>query len=195
MLICPKCKTQYDNSSRFCKKDGSKLVQMYEEEPIEVEYTIHEDIEEETVSERLDEHKTNLINNKENSMATWKQVRDFIQSNYNGVDYDEEYDFLDLDFNTGNDRVKKVFVERIKNETNTTEWIEISAIVGEVNKNDIFDLLEDLSGYVCGGAVKNGDNIYIRNRILIDSIDSSSIDNIMGLVAFIASELEDKYAE
>lgn len=125
-------------------------------------------------------------------MATWKQVRDYIQSNYNSAEYSEKGDFLSLVFEIDEERSQMVFVDRSKSEGGSN-WIDISSAVGEVSKNDIFDLLEDLDDYVCGGAVKIDNEIWIRNRILLESIDCPTIDNVMGIIAGIADDLEDKY--
>lgn len=125
-------------------------------------------------------------------MATWKQVRDYIQSNYNSAEYSEEGDFLGLVFEIDEERSQMVFVGRSKSKGGSN-WIDISSAVGEVSKNDIFDLLEDLDDYVCGGAVKIDNEIWIRNRILLESIDCPTIDNVMGIIADIADDLEDKY--
>ena len=124
-------------------------------------------------------------------MATWKQVRDYIQSNYD-CKYNEEADLLSLVFDTNEDRSQVVIVSRNKSNSGDN-WIEIASPIGEVSKNDIFDLLEDLTDYVCGGAILIDDEVWIRNRILLDSIDSPTIDNVMKIIAGIADDLEDKY--
>ena len=125
-------------------------------------------------------------------MATWKQIRDYIQSNYK-YDYDEELDMFKLIFDMGDGRTQAVFLERDQNQGCDTSYVEISSPVGMVSKNDIFDLLEDLEGKVCGGAVKSGKNIFIRDRMLLESVDAVWIDNSLKLIAGIADEMEDKY--
>ena len=124
-------------------------------------------------------------------MATWKQVRDYVESNYK-YDYDEEGDFFKLIFDVGDDRTQVVFIQRLKNQKGTS-WVEVSSPIGEIDKADIFDFLEELEETVCGGAIKRGDYIFIRNAILLDSIDSDSLDSALARIASIADDLENKY--
>ena len=202
MKICPKCNKEFE-SGVFCKVCGEKLIETsiaqtstYEPERVEIQTETEEEEKYFSVDDGCDTsfHKKGneiLQNAKEDTMATWKQVRDYIQENYK-YEYDEEYDMFKLIFEITDERSQVVFVERDKSVSGTS-WIEVSSPVGEVNKNDIFDLLEDLDKKVCGGAVKIGNRIFIRSRYLLDSIDSDAIDNALSLLAGIADELEEKY--
>ena len=124
-------------------------------------------------------------------MATWKQVRDYLFANYK-CEYNNDGDFIKLIFDAGNDRTQVVIVDRLKNQAGTS-WVQVSSPVGEVEGADIFDLLEELSSTVCGGAIKIGDDIWIRNVILLDSIDNDLLDSALARIASIADDLEEKF--
>lgn len=98
-------------------------------------------------------------------MATWKQVGDYVASNYK-YDYYGKGDLFKLIFDVGDDRTQVVLIQRLKNQEGTS-WVEVSSPIGEVDKADIFDFLEELEETVCGGAIKRGDYIFIRNVIFL----------------------------
>lgn len=70
-------------------------------------------------------------------METWKEVRDFVIENFDGT--------YDSDTNT----VKALLgVNRYR-----TQCVEISSCIGNVEKNDVLDLLENLADEPCGGVI------------------------------------------
>ncbi|MCQ2579724.1 MAG: hypothetical protein MJ159_03390 [Treponemataceae bacterium] len=54
-------------------------------------------------------------------------------------------------------------------------------------------MLEELEENVCGVAIKRGYYIFIRNVILLESIDSESLDSALARIVSIADNLEYKY--
>ena len=187
MKICPKCGSEFLDALNYCKHDGEPLIAKLvplksssltdEPSPSEVAFGI--------------ENKKNFF--KESNMATWKQIRDYIQTNFKS-EYDEEEDTFKLIFEVNNGNEQLVLVERYKNQSQDNDWIEISAPVGAVGKNDIFDLLESLSGKVCGGAVKYGENVWIRSTLQVSGVTADDINNVMWTLAGIADELNEKFA-
>lgn len=123
-------------------------------------------------------------------MASWKQVRDYVESNYK-YDYDRDCDYK-LILDVGNERTLVVFIQRLKNQEGTS-WIDVSSPIWEIDEADIFDLLEELEENVCGVAIKRGYYIFIRNVILLESIDSESLDSALARIVSIADNLEYKY--
>ena len=81
-------------------------------------------------------------------METWKEVRDFVIENFDCT-YDSDTNTVKALLGVNRDRTQCVEITRIGD----ISWVEISSCIGNVEKNDVLDLLEDLADEPCGGVI------------------------------------------
>ena len=123
-------------------------------------------------------------------MATWKQIKDFIRSNFKLQE--DEGDFFQLTFELENNRTQLVFIQKIKSQ-NGEIWLQISSPIGLIEDDEINDALEMLNDKICGGMVKIGEKHFIRECLPIDDLSPEQFVAIMEIVFGIADEMEEHF--
>ena len=89
-------------------------------------------------------------------METWSEVRKYILDNYS-AEYDEEKDMLGIEVVIfKNLRSQYVFVKRIN------DYIMIISGIGEINRNDLLDILADGDLRYC--IKRNGNGEYFLSQ-------------------------------
>lgn len=124
-------------------------------------------------------------------MATWKQVRDYLMSEFD-ADYNDDTDLLDIKFSFEDGRSQIV---RITTGVNADKiWIHIYSIIGTVSKNDIYSLLREAQDSLTGGIVAIDDKIWYRSEIFLDDgVDLEYIKFSIQQAAIWSDDFEDKY--
>lgn len=60
-------------------------------------------------------------------------------------------------------------------------------------KNDVFDLLEDISDELCGGVICRWGELYVRDTVRYEDIEEKGIGVLFRRFARVADKLEKKY--
>lgn len=124
-------------------------------------------------------------------MATWKQVRDYLMSEYD-ADYNDDTDLLDIEFSLKDGRSQIVRITTGENADKI--WIHIYSRIGTVSKNDIYSLLREAQDSLTGGIVAIDDKIWYRSEIFLDDgVDLEYIKFSIQQAAIWSDDFEDKY--
>lgn len=124
-------------------------------------------------------------------MATWKQVRDYLMSEFD-ADYNDDTDLLDIEFSLKDGRSQIVRITTGENADKI--WIHIYSRIGTVSKNDIYSLLREAQDSVTGGIVAIDDKIWYRSEIFLDDgVDLEYIKFSIQQAAIWSDDFEDKY--
>jgi|TergutMp193P3_1026864.scaffolds.fasta_scaffold364625_1 1,2-phenylacetyl-CoA epoxidase PaaB subunit len=123
-------------------------------------------------------------------MATWKQIKDFIRSNYKLQE--DEGDFFQMLFELEEDRSQMIFVQKIKSEAGDI-WVQISSPIGTIEDDEIDDALEMMNDKLCGGMVKIGERHFVRQNMLIDDLSPEQFVTLMQIVMNAADEMEQRF--
>ncbi len=124
-------------------------------------------------------------------MATWKQVRDYLMSEFD-ADYNEDTDLLDVEFSLKDGRSQIVRITTGENADKI--WIHIYSRIGTVSKNDIYSLLREAQDSLTGGIVAIDDKIWYRSEIFLDDgVDLEYIKFSIQQAAIWSDDFEDKY--
>ncbi|MCR4734503.1 MAG: hypothetical protein K5829_05820 [Treponema sp.] len=125
-------------------------------------------------------------------MATWKQIRDCILSEFNNSNYNEESDILRviLEWNDKREQVVLITTAEGKNDT----WIHIFSRIGTVNKNDLYPLLREAQDSLSGGIVAIEDQIWFRIELCMnEDLEMKHIINCVNQAGIWADDFEEKY--
>ena len=126
-------------------------------------------------------------------MATWKQVRDYVQSNYN-ASYDEEGDVLGIEFTFTDGRSQKVLLTTYTGQKDDTTWLHIVSFIGKVGRNDIGELLAEAGNKLMGGiATISGECVYRLTVRLEGFVLDSYFDTIIQTIAITADAMEEAF--
>ena len=129
-------------------------------------------------------------------MATWKQIREFLNYEEFSVEpyYDEDDDVVTVQLEY-DDEGQDVCVSRINGDY--YNWIVIESCIGEVSKNDLVDLL-DAAKAENGGIIRKGKDYYVRSIIPYDGLPENELEVIAFLVraiGHIAHRFKSSYEE
>lgn len=128
-------------------------------------------------------------------MATWKQIREFLNYEEFSVEayYDEDDDVVTVTLEY-DDEGQDVCVSRINGDYN---WIVIESCIGEVSKNDLVDLLDDAET-ANGGIIRKGKDYYLRSIIPYNELPEKELEVVAFLVrsiGFNTHRLKSSYEE
>lgn len=119
-------------------------------------------------------------------METWSEVRKYILDYYS-AEYDEEKDVLVIEeVIFKNLRSQRVFVTRID------DYIMFFSRIGEINRNDLLDILTDDDLLYCLKRNENGD-YFLAQFFSINVISEELIDETIPSIARSADDIERKY--
>ena len=120
-------------------------------------------------------------------METWSEVRKYILDNYDSAEYDEKKDMLVIEeVILKNFRSQYVFVRR------ANDYIMIFSLIGEINRNDLLDILTDDDLLYCLKRNEDGDYCLVQ-FFSINVISEKLIDETISNIAASADEIERKY--
>jgi hypothetical protein len=123
-------------------------------------------------------------------MATWKQIKDFIRSNYSLQE--DEGDFFQMTFELDDDRSQVVFIQKTKSQ-NGSVWLQMSSPIGLIEDDEINDALEMLNDKMCGGMVKIGERHFIRECLPVDDLSPEQFVAVMEIIIGVADEMEERF--
>ncbi len=118
-------------------------------------------------------------------METWSEVRKYILDYYS-AEYDEKKDVINITLRFKNLRSQLVFVTRID------DYIMIFSPIGEINRNDLLDILTDDDLLYCLKRHEDGD-YFLAQFFSINVISEELIDEIIPSIARSADDIERKY--
>lgn len=122
-------------------------------------------------------------------MATWQEVRNYINSNYQVEP--GEGGMLKLLFNTGSGRSQYVFVGHMDLDP---ALVVFTSPIGSMNKINLTRLL-DATSEIPFGVRAFGDWVGLVHVQLLDTVDPAEIDVPLGLVTLFADRLEERFGE
>ncbi len=120
-------------------------------------------------------------------MATWKDIKNFIDSNYNGASV--EKDIISLTLRIDGNRTQIVHLTPSQDK----EWLHIFSAIGEFDSDEIEDLLLYATTFNCGGVCMIDDDLYYRHSTLMDDLSTNELVLPMETVAIAADTLEKKF--
>ncbi|MBQ4553973.1 MAG: hypothetical protein IJA53_02585 [Spirochaetaceae bacterium] len=119
-------------------------------------------------------------------METWSEVRKYILDNYEFAEYDEKEDVIVIGLIFKDWRTQQVFVTRIN------DSIMIFSLIGEINRNDLLDILNDDDLRYC--IKRNGKGEYFLSQFFsINVVSEKLLDETISNIAASADEIERKY--
>lgn len=119
-------------------------------------------------------------------METWSEVRKYILDNYELAEYDEKEDMINITLIFKDLRTQYVFVTRIN------DSILIFSLIGEINRNDLLDILDNDFLRYCINRSKNGE--YCLSQFFsIDVVSEKLLEETIFNIAASADEIERKY--
>jgi hypothetical protein len=125
-------------------------------------------------------------------MASWNSFVDYVRRNYKIAK--EDRDGLVLVFELDDGRSQMVFLWRQVLMNGTEEWVQIESPCADVDNVSLQQLLKTLGNMVCGGAVIVGNQVHIRNCMLLADMDVAEFERPLQLVVSTADRLEQHFA-
>jgi len=123
-------------------------------------------------------------------MATWEQVKEFVNKNFK-IQKDGG-DSFNIVFDLGDNRSQLVNVSKAQTK-NGDVWVQIYSPVGTIRQDKLNNALEDVDSAICGGLVKLGDKHFVRHCMLIEDMSADEFSVPLLLITAIADSLEEKY--
>ena len=123
-------------------------------------------------------------------MATWSNVRNYLEDNFNNVEEDDGLFTITFSFDDG--RSQMVFISKAE-DPKGDDWIFISSPIGELPLSCLNDALDYLSNHVCGGMSKVGDYHCVRQTFPLEGISGDQLLEGINMVAVVADLMEEKY--
>lgn len=119
-------------------------------------------------------------------METWSEVRKYILDNYS-AEYDEKKDMLVIEeVILKNFRSQYVYVRR------ANDYILIFSLIGEINRNDLLDILADDDLRYCLKREEDGE-YFLFQFFSINVVSEELIDETIPNIAKSADDIERKY--
>lgn len=118
-------------------------------------------------------------------METWSEVRKYILDNYS-AEYDEEKDMITITLIFKDWRTQSVLVTR------RNDFIMIFSLIGEINRNDLLDILADDDLRYCLKREEDGE-YFLFQFFSINVVSEELIDETIPNIAKSADEIERKY--
>ena len=119
-------------------------------------------------------------------METWSEIRKYILDNYGSAVYDEKKDLISITLIVKYLRTQYVFVTRIN------DSIVIGSLIGEINRNDLLDVLDDDDLRYC--IKRNGNGEYFLSQFFfINVVSEELLEETISNIAASADEIERKY--
>lgn len=123
-------------------------------------------------------------------MATWADLSGYIRTQYKIASDDGTV--IKLIFSVGEGRSQVVLVAR---ETLLEdEWAAIASPFAIASKVDLQEVLETAGGFLAGGVVKIGDNLWVRHSVPLAALDQSDFSEPLAFVTHAADILEQKFS-
>lgn len=119
-------------------------------------------------------------------METWSEIRKYILDNYGSAEYDEKKDLINITLTFKDLRTQYVFVTRIN------DSIMIFSEIGEINRNDLLDVLTDADLLYCLKRTEDGE-YFLSQFFSLNVVSEKLIDETISNIAGSADEIERKY--
>ena len=120
-------------------------------------------------------------------MVTWKDIKDFIRSNYSSADVEKEVIKLLLRIDESRSQQLMLIVSPEK------DWLHILSRIGEFDSDEIEDLLSYCSNFACGGVCMLDGELFYRHSTLLADLSTDELVKPMEFVAIYADALEKKF--
>jgi hypothetical protein len=119
-------------------------------------------------------------------MASWDELRNYIESNYAVVA--DQLDMLGLDFGLDNGRTQKVLIRRTP--LDGAEWVQILTPVCEEGDIEPREALVLSGKMIVGGLVLLDETIYFRHSLPLKDLDTDEFDVPLHLAVGFGDRLE-----
>lgn len=122
-------------------------------------------------------------------MASWTEMKAYVQSNYEVADSSDE--ILKLVFRVGSgNRTQIVLVGRMTNTNTGEEWVGISSPIGSVGSVDIAAAARSAWKVLCGGIVVIADMVYLHHSAPLVNLDPNEFERPLSIVVEQADQIE-----
>jgi hypothetical protein len=128
---------------------------------------------------------------KGDQMATWNDVRKYLQANYK-VQEDDSGKMIRLLFNTGNGRSHQVVVTSGGN-NGTGEMASIYAPIGQIKKVELKKVCEEVFDNVLGGICILNDLVLYKHAVPLENLDANELTVPLEFICGIADKLEQEF--
>lgn len=119
-------------------------------------------------------------------METWSEVRKYILDNYGSAEYDEKKDMINITLIFKDLRTQCVFVTRIN------DSIMFFSEIGEINQNDLLDVLADDALRYCLKRTEDGE-YFLSQFFSLNVVSEKLLEETIFNIAASADEIERKY--
>ncbi|MFN8018020.1 MAG: hypothetical protein U0P45_07835 [Acidimicrobiales bacterium] len=120
-------------------------------------------------------------------MASWNELRGFIQSNYKVAE--DKGELLSMIFSVG-ERSQAVLIGLAKNQNTGEEWVQISSPIGPVATVDLEAASRAAFDWLCGGIVVVADMVYLHHAAPLANLDTNEFVRPLTVIVDGADQLE-----
>lgn len=122
-------------------------------------------------------------------MATWGDVRGYLFKTYKIKSESDDGRVLSLLFETGGGRSQHVFVSLTGND-HIGQWVRVESVIARRDEVDIFRVLQEASGYVCGAVALIDELVTLRDSFPLADLQIAELEDPLHLVLNSADQLE-----
>lgn len=120
-------------------------------------------------------------------MASWTELRQYIQSNYK---VSEDHDsFLHMVFSFTDGRRQIVTVSHAVMDSGE-EWVKIDSPIGKFDEISLTEAVRRVGGLICGGIAAIDEWVTLRDAFPLANLDTNEFEAPLHLVVGTADELE-----
>ena len=123
-------------------------------------------------------------------MASWKELRDHVVSNYKVQD-DQGF-MMTLNFDVGENRSQLVFLLHQTLREGSEHWVRIESAIGDLSSVPLIPLLREVDQTICGGIGAVQDLVTFRHSVPLENLDLNEFERPLMLVVATADRLEHK---
>ncbi len=121
-------------------------------------------------------------------MASWNEMRSFINEEYKVKKDDGET--ITMVFDLGEGRSQLVLIGLSKNENTGEEWLQISSPIGKVEEVNVRRAAEMTFSYLCGGVVVAGDLVLMHHSAPLANLDTNEFKRPLSVIVNGADDIE-----
>lgn len=123
-------------------------------------------------------------------MATWADLSGYIRTQFKIARDDGTVIKLIFDVGDGRSQVVVVASETLAD----VEWAAIASPFAKAAGADLLEVLEVAGGFLAGGIVKIGDELWVRHSVPLPSLDREDFSEPLAFVTHAADILEQRFS-
>lgn len=120
-------------------------------------------------------------------MASWNELRSFVQNTYKVSE--DRGEMLSMIFSTG-ERSQLVLVGLAKNQNTGEEWVQISSPIGKLANVNLEAAGRAAFDWLCGGVVVINDMVYLHHAAPLANLDTNEFVRPLTVIVDGADQIE-----